>query len=161
DPALRPNQIFAVGGLPLALLKGPRARQVVDVVQQQLWTPAGLRSLAPGEPGYAPRYAGDVHARDASYHQGTVWPWLAGAFVDAWLRTHGDDAPARQCARDRFLAPLLARLDISGLGHLSEIADGDAPHTARGCPFQAWSMGELLRLDRQLLAAPKLLEKHA
>ena len=155
DPALRPNQIFAVGGLPLALLRGVRARQVVDVVEQQLWTPAGLRSLAPGEAGYAPRYAGDVRARDGSYHQGTAWPWLAGGFVEAWLRTHGDDAPARQLARDRFLAPLLARLDIAGLGHLSEIADGDAPHSPRGCPFQAWSMGELLRLDRQVLAAPK------
>ncbi|MBK7063122.1 MAG: glycogen debranching enzyme family protein [Rubrivivax sp.] len=154
DAALRPNQIFAVGGLPLPLLRGLRARQVVDVVQQHLWTPAGLRSLAPGEAGYAPRYEGDVRARDASYHQGTVWPWLAGAFVEAWLRTHGDDAAARQTARERFLAPLLARLQIAGLGHLSEIADGDAPHTARGCPFQAWSMAELLRLDRVVLATP-------
>ncbi|MEO5696484.1 MAG: amylo-alpha-1,6-glucosidase [Burkholderiaceae bacterium] len=153
DPALRPNQIFAVGGLPLALLKGPRARQIVDVVEQHLWTPAGLRSLAPGEAGYAPRYEGGVRERDGSYHQGTVWPWLAGAFVEAWLRTHGDDAAARAHARHRFLAPLLARLDLAGLGHLSEIADGDAPHAARGCPFQAWSMGELLRLDRRVLAA--------
>ncbi len=160
DPALRPNQIFAIGGLPLALLHGHRARQIVDIVEQQLWTPAGLRSLAPGEPGYAPHYTGDVHARDASYHQGTVWPWLAGAFVEAWLRTQGDTSPARQLARGRFLAPLLARLDIAGLGHLSEIADGDAPHTARGCPFQAWSMGELLRLDRQVLAVPKLQDNH-
>ena len=95
-----------------------------------------------------------MRARDASYHQGTVWPWLAGAFVEAWLRTHGDDAAARQTARERFLAPLLARLQIAGLGHLSEIADGDAPHTARGCPFQAWSMAELLRLDRVVLATP-------
>ena len=155
DPALRPNQIFAVGGLPLPLLRGLRARQVIEVVEQQLWTPAGLRSLAPGEPGYAPRYEGNSHSRDGSYHQGTIWPWLAGPFVEAWLRTQGDDAAARQMASDRYLAPLLARLDVAGLGHLSEIADGDAPHTPRGCPFQAWSMGELLRLDRRVLAAPK------
>jgi predicted glycogen debranching enzyme len=155
DPALRPNQIFAVGGLPLAVLSGPRARQVVDAVERHLWTPAGLRSLAPGESGYAPRYVGGVRERDASYHQGTVWPWLAGAFVEGWLRTHGDDTATRQHARERFLAPLLARLDIAGVGHLSEIADGDAPHTARGCPFQAWSMGELLRLDRQVLSEIK------
>lgn len=158
DPTLRPNQIFAVGGLPLPLLHGARARQVVDTVKQHLWTPAGLRSLAPGELGYAPRYVGNVRSRDASYHQGTVWPWLAGAFVEAWLRTHSDEADARLLARDRFLVPLLARLNIAGVGHLSEIADGDAPHAARGCPFQAWSMGELLRLDRQVLANPNRQE---
>ncbi len=155
DPALRPNQIFAVGGLPLALLSGPRARQVVDAVERHLWTPAGLRSLAPGESGYAAHYAGDMRARDACYHRGTVWPWLAGAFVEGWLHTHGNNAATRKHARDHFLAPLLARLDIAGVGHLSEIADGDAPHTPRGCPFQAWSMGELLRLDRQVLSEVK------
>ncbi len=166
DAALRPNQIFAVGGLPLALLDGERARRVVDAVERHLWTPAGLRSLAPGEPGYAARYEGGVRDRDASYHQGTVWPWLMGAFVDAWLRTRGadggrgkkrdqgDDRDARRQARRRFLAPLLARLEIAGLGHLGEIADGDAPHAPRGCPFQAWSVGELLRLDRCILAEP-------
>ncbi len=152
DPALRPNQIFAVGGLPLALLTGEQARQVVEVVEAELWTPAGLRSLARGEAGYTAQYQGGVEARDASYHQGTVWPWLAGAFVEAWVRTHGDDAAARQTARQSFLAPLLSRLNIAGLGHLGEIADGDPPHRPRGCPFQAWSVGELLRLDRQVLA---------
>ncbi|TAM52702.1 MAG: glycogen debranching protein [Burkholderiaceae bacterium] len=154
DPALRPNQIFAVGGLPLQLLQGERALQVVNVVEQHLWTPAGLRSLAPGEAGYAPHYQGDVRARDGSYHQGTVWPWLMGAFVQAWVRVHGNNTVARQTARSRFLQPLLARMEMAGLGHLGEIADGDAPHTARGCPFQAWSMGELLRLDRDILAEP-------
>jgi predicted glycogen debranching enzyme len=152
DPALRPNQIFAVGGLPRALLTGEQARQVVAVVEAELWTPAGLRSLARGEAGYTAQYQGGVESRDASYHQGTVWPWLAGAFVEAWVRTHGDDAAARQAARQRFLDPLLARLDIAGLGHLGEIADGDPPHRPRGCPFQAWSVAELLRLDRQVLA---------
>jgi predicted glycogen debranching enzyme len=155
DPALRPNQIFAVGGLPLPMLDGIRARQVVDAVEQHLWTPAGLRSLAPDEPGYAPHYQGGVRERDGSYHQGTVWPWLTGAFVEAWLRTHGDDAAARREARARFLDPLLARMSAAGLGHISEIADGDPPFAPRGCPFQAWSVGEALRLDRVILAEPQ------
>lgn len=155
DPALRPNQIFAVGGLPTPLLEGERALQVVEAVERHLWTPAGLRSLAPDEPGYAPHYQGGVRERDGSYHQGTVWPWLMGAFVEAWVRTHGGDAVARQTARQRFLEPLLARMTIAGLGHLGEIADGDAPYTARGCPFQAWSVGEVLRLDRVVLIEPE------
>jgi predicted glycogen debranching enzyme len=151
DPALRPNQIFAIGGLPLAIIDGPRALKVVDEVEQHLWTPAGLRSLAPAEPGYAGRYEGGVHQRDGSYHQGTVWPWLIGPFVEAWLRTHGNDAQARKEARTRFLDPVLAGLGTAGLEHISEIADGDLPHTPRGCPFQAWSVGEALRLDRVVL----------
>jgi predicted glycogen debranching enzyme len=152
DAALRPNQVLAAGGLPLTLLEGERARRVVDVVERHLWTPLGLRSLAPDEPGYAPRYSGDARARDASYHQGTAWPWLLGAFVDAWVRTRGGGADAKRAARQRFLAPLLAHLDRAGLGHISEIADGDPPNTPRGCPFQAWSVGEALWLDRAVLA---------
>ncbi|MDX2166103.1 MAG: amylo-alpha-1,6-glucosidase [Deltaproteobacteria bacterium] len=150
DAALRPNQILAVGGLPIALLDGARARQVVDAVEQQLWTPLGLRSLAAGEPGYTPHYGGDGRTRDAAYHQGTVWPWLLGPFVEAWLRVRGGGAAARAEARERFLAPLLAHLDQAGLGHVSEIADGDPPHAPRGCPFQAWSVGEALRLQALL-----------
>jgi predicted glycogen debranching enzyme len=152
DASLRPNQIFAVGGLPLALVEGERARQVVDAVEQHLRTSLGLRSLGPGEPGYMPRYLGDVRARDGAYHQGTVWPWLLGAFVDAWVRVRGGTPAAKREARQRFLAPLLAHLDQAGLGHISEIGDGDPPHTPRGCPFQAWSVGEALRLDQVVLA---------
>ena len=151
DASLRPNQIFAVGGLPVALLEGERAQQVVDVVEQQLWTPLGLRSLGPREPGYAARYEGDVRARDGAYHQGTAWPWLLGPFVDAWVRVRGATPAVKREARRRFLAPLLAHLDQAGLGHVSEIADGDPPHTPRGCPFQAWSVGEALRLDQVVL----------
>jgi predicted glycogen debranching enzyme len=146
DTTFRPNQIFAVGGLPLALLDGEQARRVVDAVETRLLTPLGLRSLAPDQPGYAPRYQGGVRERDAAYHQGTVWPWLMGPFVEAWVRVRGGTSEAKREARARFLTPLVQHLDDAGLGHISEIADGDAPHTARGCPFQAWSLGEMLRL---------------
>lgn len=152
DSTFRPNQIFAVGGLPDPLLGGERARRVVDAVEARLWTPLGLRSLAPGEPGYAPHYTGDVRERDTAYHQGTVWPWLIGPFVEAWVRVRGGTAEVKHEARERFLAPLLRHLNEAGLGHVSEIADADPPHTPRGCPFQAWSVGEVLRLDRAVLA---------
>jgi predicted glycogen debranching enzyme len=148
DASLRPNQIFAVGGLPLALIEDDRAARMVQVVQDQLWTPMGLRSLAPGEPGYAPHYGGTPAERDSVYHQGTVWPWLAGPFVEAWVRVHGGTAETWKKARATFLAPQLDRLDLPGLHHIPEIADADPPHTARGCPCQAWSLGEMLRVTR-------------
>jgi len=156
DASLRPNQVFAVGGLPLAILDGDRARKIVAAVETHLLTPAGLRSLAPEEPGYVAHYEGGARQRDGSYHQGTVWPWLMGAFVEAWLRTHGNDASTRKQARRRFLEPLLAGMYSAGQGHITEIADGDAPHTPRGCPFQAWSVAEALRLDRVVLSVPEL-----
>jgi predicted glycogen debranching enzyme len=148
---LRPNQIFAVGGLPVALLDGQRARRVVDVVEASLLTPLGLRSLAPGSASYAPRYRGGVRERDGAYHQGTVWPWLMGAFVEAWVRVRRDTPEAKREARARFVEPLLQHLGDAGLGHVSEIADAELPHTPRGCPFQAWSLGELLRLMEKVL----------
>ena len=154
DASVRPNQLFAVGGLPRAVIEGERARAIVDTAEARLWTPLGPRSLAPSERGYAPRYEGGVHERDGSYHQGTVWPWLAGAFVEAWVRVHGATNEAKREARARFYDPLLRHLDGAGLGHVSEIADAEAPHAPRGCPFQAWSVGELLRLDRVVLAEP-------
>jgi predicted glycogen debranching enzyme len=152
DPALRPNQIFAIGGLPVTLVSEERARRALTAVESQLLTPIGLRSLAPGEAGYIGRYGGGVAERDGAYHQGTVWPWLLTPFVEAWIRAHGGGPAAKAEARDRFLAPLLRHLDEHGLGHVSEIADGDTPHAPNGCPFQAWSVGELLRLDRLVLA---------
>jgi predicted glycogen debranching enzyme len=152
DLTFRPNQIFAVGGLPFAALDGPRARRVVDAVEARLLTPMGLRSLAPDEPGYAPHYAGGIRERDAAYHQGTAWPWLLGAFVEAWVRVRGGTVEAKTEARARFLEPLLARSRVGGLGHLPEVADGDPPHAPGGCPFQAWSVGEALRLDLAVLA---------
>ena len=155
DATLRPNQIFAVGGLPFQLIEGERAQTIVSLVEEKLLTPLGLRSLAPGEPDYRPRYQGGVWERDSAYHQGTVWPWLIGPFVEAWLRVRGNSSAAKHEARTRFLGPLLTHLDEAGLGHISEIADADAPHIPRGCPFQAWSLGELLRLDRRVLNEAK------
>jgi predicted glycogen debranching enzyme len=151
DLTFRPNQIFAVGGLPLTLLSKEKARRVVDAVEMLLLTPVGLRSLAPGEPGYAAHYQGDSRARDSVYHQGTVWPWLIGPFVEAWVRVHGWNVAARSKARAKFLPPLYEHLTHAGLGHISEICDAEPPHTPRGCPFQAWSLGELLRLERSVL----------
>jgi predicted glycogen debranching enzyme len=162
DAAFRPNQIFAVGGLPAAVVDLRRARQIVDAVEARLWTPMGLRSLAPGEAQYHPVYAGGPVERDGAYHQGTVWPWLAGPFIEAWVRVRGDTTEARREARSRFFRPLLAQLERAGLGHLAEIADAEPPHTPRGCPFQAWSMGELIRLDRVILAdAPRRSTRRA
>jgi predicted glycogen debranching enzyme len=153
DATLRPNQIFAVGGLPLSLFHGQQAKSIVDVVQSQLLTPLGLRTLAPGSPGYHPQCAGPPEQRDAAYHQGTVWPWLMGPFVEAWVRARGGTSAAKQQARERFLPPLTAHLNSAGLGHISEIADADTPFTPRGCPFQAWSLGEYLRLVYDVLHA--------
>jgi len=127
-------------------------RTTVNTIERELWTPLGLRSLAATEPHYAAHYRGGVWERDGSYHQGTVWPWLAGPFIEAWVKSRGGSAAAKAEARIRFLNPLLAHLSRAGLGHVSEIADAESPHTPRGCPFQAWSLAELLRLERQVLA---------
>ncbi|MBI4624821.1 MAG: glycogen debranching enzyme N-terminal domain-containing protein [Verrucomicrobia bacterium] len=150
DTAVRPNQIFAVGGLPFALLDGAKAASVVRVVEEKLLTPLGLRSLEPGHPDYKPRYTGGVRERDGAYHQGTVWPWLMGPFVEAWLYARDRTPAARAEANKRFLTPLRAHLETAGLGHISEVADGDAPHHPGGCPFQAWSLGEFLRIEALL-----------
>ena len=150
DPRIRPNQIFAVGGLPYPVLEGDLARGVVDLVERTLLTPLGLRTLARDDPDYIPYYRGDPAERDAAYHQGTVWPWLIGPFVEAWLRVRGNSSAAKSEARARFMPALLAHLETTGLGHVSEVADGDPPHTPGGCPFQAWSLGELIRIQRML-----------
>jgi glycogen debranching enzyme len=155
DPALRPNQIFAVGGLPFPLLEGEKARAVVETVEHRLLTPVGLRTLDPEDPAYVPHYEGGPDTRDAAYHQGTVWPWLLGPFVEAWVRVRGDDRAARREARRRFLEPLVQHLEEAGLEHVAEIADGEPPHAPRGCPFQAWSVGEALRLSLAVLVTPR------
>ena len=151
DGHVRPNALFAVGGLPFQVLPGERARAVVDLAEAKLLTPAGMRSLSPDDPQYRGAYRGGVWARDTAYHQGTVWPFLMGAFVEAWVRTRGGSDAARGEARRLFLEPFLKALDPHHLGHLPEIAEGEAPHEPRGCPFQAWSVGEALRLDKVVL----------
>jgi glycogen debranching enzyme len=113
----------------------------MEVVRARLLTPVGLRSLAPGHPDYKARYYGDLRSRDAAYHQGTVWSWLIGPFVDAWLKVHPE---ARAEARG-FLEGLRPHLDEACVGSVSEIFDADDPFTPRGCVAQAWSVAEMLR----------------
>jgi predicted glycogen debranching enzyme len=140
DPACRPNQVFAVS-LDHPVLDASRWRQVLDVVRERLLTPVGLRSLAPGHPDYKPQYYGDLRARDAAYHQGTVWGWLIGPFVDAWLKVQPEDARGAAALLDGFDA----HLNDGAVGSISEIFDAEAPYTARGCVAQAWSVAEVLR----------------
>jgi predicted glycogen debranching enzyme len=140
DKSFRPNQIFAIS-LARPVLDEERWAGVVVAVRQRLLTPYGLRSLAPGEPDFKPRYFGDLRARDAAYHQGTVWAWLIGPFIDAWLKVHPDD---RRQARD-FLAGFEAHLAEAGIGSISEVFDAEPPFTPRGCIAQAWSVAEVLR----------------
>jgi predicted glycogen debranching enzyme len=144
DPSFRPNQIFAIS-LPNPVLDPERWPTVLAAVRERLLTPLGLRSLAPGEPDYKPRYFGDLRARDAAYHQGTVWAWLIGPFIDAWLRVYPDDvATARQ-----FLAAFERHQGEGGVGSISEVFDAEPPFTPRGCIAQAWSVAEVLRsLDK-------------
>ena len=143
DSSIRPNQIFAVS-LPHSMLTHERAKQVVSVVQQHLLTPYGLRTLAPSDPQYRGRYTGDVASRDGAYHQGTVWPWLIGPFITAYVKVNGGSESARRQS-ERWLAPLKDHLEDAGLGHISEIFDGDEPHRPVGCIAQAWSVAEVLR----------------
>ncbi|HVX11085.1 MAG TPA: amylo-alpha-1,6-glucosidase [Pirellulales bacterium] len=140
DTTFRPNQIFAIS-LPHAVLERAHWQTVLDQVVDRLLTPMGLRSLAPGEADYKPRYDGDLRARDAAYHQGTVWAWLVGPMVDAWLKVHPEDL---ETARG-FLSGFRAHAGEACIGSISEIFDAEAPYTPRGCVAQAWSVAEVLR----------------
>jgi len=144
DAAIRPNQIFAVS-LPYSPLEPSRQKDVLGVVRRHLLTPMGLRTLSPVDSRYCRQCAGSWEARDRAYHQGTVWAWLIGPYVEAYLRVHGT-AEESLAAAARLLAPLEAHLDDAALGYVNEIFDGDAPHAPRGCVAQAWSVGELLRV---------------
>lgn len=143
DGAIRPNQLFAVS-LTHSVLHQDHWPAVVDVCQRELLTPIGPRTLSPSDPAYRGRYEGDLITRDSAYHQGTVWPWLIGAFITAYVKAHGGNDVACSEAR-RFLDGLTAHLSEAGLGSISEVADGDAPHRPAGCPWQAWSVAEPLR----------------
>ena len=141
DSALRPNQLIAIS-LAHPVLEPGRWRAVLQVVQRELLTPVGLRTLARGHPDYKPQYDGDLRARDAAYHQGTVWPWLIGAFMDAWLKVH------HESPRDgkRLVEALYSHLNSGGMGTIGEIFDAESPYRPRGCIAQAWSVAELLRV---------------
>jgi predicted glycogen debranching enzyme len=140
DSACRPNQIFAIS-LDHPVLVQSKWQAVLEVVRKQLLTPVGLRSLAPGHPDYKAKYYGDLRARDAAYHQGTVWSWLIGAFIDGWLRVY----PDRRAEARGFLQGLIDHLSEACIGSVSEIFDAEPPYTPRGCIAQAWGVAELLR----------------
>lgn len=144
DASVRPNQIFAVS-LPYSMLSIGQAQKVVEKVEAELLTPIGLRSLSPKDKDYCPIYIGSPLQRDGSYHQGTVWGWLTGAFVDAYRRVypHGNQSEKRVA---EILSGFEKHLSEAGLGQISEIFDADAPHAPRGCPAQAWSVAEVLRV---------------
>ncbi len=140
DPSFRPNQIFAIA-LDHPILDQARWEPVVTKVRERLLTPVGLRSLAPGEREYKTHYFGDLRARDAAYHQGTVWAWLIGPFIDAWLKVH----PGEHEAARHFLDGFEPHLAEAGIGSISEVFDAELPSTPRGCIAQAWSVAEVLR----------------
>ena len=141
DASLRPNQLLALS-LPFPLVTGERADRILRAVEAKLLTPVGLRTLAPDDPSYSPAYLGGPAQRDAAYHQGTVWPWLLGPYLTALVRVRGDEG--RRQGR-LLVAGFAAHLGEAGIGTVSEILDGDPPHTPRGCIAQAWSVGEILR----------------
>ncbi|MBM4127773.1 MAG: hypothetical protein FJ247_10560 [Nitrospira sp.] len=143
DASIRPNQLYAIA-LCHDLVGGERTKQILMVVKDQLLTPVGLRTLSPKDSRYRVRYEGGVAERDGAYHQGTVWPFLLGPFVTAWVKTFGKSVKVKAEART-FLNGLEAHLREACIGQISEIFDGDAPHYPRGCPAQAWSVAESLR----------------
>jgi glycogen debranching enzyme len=140
DAACRPNQIFAIS-LAHPILVRRRWESVLETVRRELLTPLGLRTLSRKDPRYQPKYSGDLRSRDAAYHQGTVWPWLLGAFVDAWRRAF----PLDSAAIEQFLVAFDGHLNDGCVGSISEIFDAEPPYAARGCVAQAWSVAEVLR----------------
>ncbi|MGZ5554016.1 MAG: amylo-alpha-1,6-glucosidase, partial [Chthoniobacterales bacterium] len=140
DNSCRPNQTFAIS-LDNPVLDESRWPSVIDVVERELVTPVGLRSLSPNHPDYRPIYSGDLRARDGAYHQGTVWAWLIGPFIDAWRKVHPNDATGAK----KFLEGFPHHFDEAGIGTISEVFDARAPHKPGGCIAQAWSVAEVLR----------------
>lgn len=156
DSACRPNQLLSFS-LAYPILDEDKWKSVLDVVSQRLLTPVGLRSLAPGNADYKPCYDGDLRARDAAYHQGTVWAWLIGPFVDAWLKVHPEDYLGAR----RFLEGFESHLSEACVGSISEIFDAEEPFTPRGCVAQAWSVAEVLRCWMKTAGQPRSAEVKA
>jgi len=154
DLSIRPNQVFAVS-LPYAVLHPSRWKTVVEKVARELLTPVGLRTLSPGDPAYQGRYGGGPVQRDRAYHQGTVWPWLFGAYGEAALKA----ADGREKTKKNLLAMLKRFLDnhlsVAGIGFISEVFNGDPPHEPNGCIAQAWNSAEIIRLWTLLNEKPK------
>ncbi len=153
DPACRPNQLFAIS-LDYPVLNQERWRPVVDIARQKLLTPVGLRSLAPGDKDFKAQYDGDLRSRDAAYHQGTVWAWLIGPFIDAWLKVYPDELDAAR----GFLEGFKSHLDSACVGSISEIFDAEPPFTPRGCCAQAWSVAEVLRSYAKTSGIPEVAQ---
>jgi len=145
DPACRPNQLFAIS-LPHAVLDEACWRPVLETAREKLATPFGLKTLSADHSSYRATYDGDLRSRDAAYHQGTVWPWLIGPFVDAWLKVHPGDTSAVRT----MLGSFDGHLNEAGVGTVSEILDAEAPFIPRGCISQAWSVAELLRVLKRV-----------
>jgi predicted glycogen debranching enzyme len=151
DSSLRPNQIFALS-LSYPVLDEIRWKPVLDIVTSELLTPVGLRSLARNQQNYKKQYYGDLRSRDAAYHQGTVWAWLIGPFIDAWLRVHPDDMVGAR----GFLKGFALHLGDGCIGSISEVFDAEMPFTPRGCVAQAWSVAEVLRCWIKTAVKPPL-----
>jgi len=140
DAACRPNQLLAIS-LPHPILDPAKWKAVLETVRRRLLTPLGLRTLAPSHPDYKPKYFGDLRARDAAYHQGTVWAWLIGPMIDAWLKVYPED----RAGAHELLQGFIPHLDQACVGSISEVFDAEPPFTPRGCISQAWSVAEVLR----------------
>ncbi|HET7001256.1 MAG TPA: amylo-alpha-1,6-glucosidase, partial [Puia sp.] len=145
DYRIRPNQVFALS-LPFHLTDGEKARSVINIIRSKLYTPVGLRSLSPDDPEYKGHYGGNTLLRDSAYHQGTVWSWLLGPFIEAGMKTEGETFK-----REAFemIVQMANHLNEACIGTVSEIFDGDAPHHPRGCVAQAWSVAEILRVAKK------------
>jgi predicted glycogen debranching enzyme len=145
DDACRPNQLFAIA-LSNPILNEDKWKSVLDIVEARLITPLGLRSLAPGHPDYKSKYFGDLRARDAAYHQGTVWGWLIGPFIDAWLKVNNNNYEGAK----KYINGFDEHLNEACIGSISEVFDAESPFQARGCIAQAWSVAEVLRIIMKL-----------
>jgi glycogen debranching enzyme len=142
DGSIRPNQVIAIN-LAHSMVTKQKAKSILRIVELELLTPCGLRTLSPKDPRYRPRYEGNPLSRDGAYHQGTVWPWLMGSYIGAYMKTFGKEA-GRKVATE-WLESFQPHLEEACLGNVSEIFDANAPHTPRGCVAQAWSVAEFLR----------------
>jgi len=144
DGSIRPNQVFAIS-LHYSMLPKDRSEQGLGVVERELLTPYGLRTLNEKDPNYKGRYEGGPYQRDSAYHQGTVWPWLLGPFISAYFKVHGNSAETRNHALG-LLRPLEEHFSEGCLGQISEIYDGTVPQYERGCFAQAWSVGQIMQV---------------